>query len=161
MQTNCLVILESGNVFFRRLSVLLTKVVILQLFSRKSCQLLGDRCLPACLFCLSVCNVGVLWPNGWIDQDETCYRSRPRPRPHCVWWAPSSPIHKRDTVPNFQPMSVVVKWLDGSRCHLVQRSWPRRQCVRWGPSLPPIKRGAQHPQFWPMSIVAKVLDGSR
>jgi len=24
-----------------------------------------------CLSCLSVCNVGVLWPNGWMDQDET------------------------------------------------------------------------------------------
>ena len=20
---------------------------------------------------LSVCNIGVLWPNGWMDQDET------------------------------------------------------------------------------------------
>jgi len=23
--------------------------------------------------------------------------------------------------PNFQPMSVVAKWLDGSRCHFVRR----------------------------------------
>jgi len=23
------------------------------------------------LFCLSVCNVGVVWPNGWMDQDAT------------------------------------------------------------------------------------------
>jgi len=28
-------------------------------------------CLPACLSVVSVCDVGVLWPNGWIDQDET------------------------------------------------------------------------------------------
>ena len=27
---------------------------------------------PVCLsVCLSVCDVGVLWPNGWADQDET------------------------------------------------------------------------------------------
>jgi len=29
------------------------------------------------LSCLSVCNVGVLWPNGWMDQDTTWYGSRP------------------------------------------------------------------------------------
>ena len=28
---------------------------------------------------------------------------------------------KRGTVPNFRPMSVVAKWLDGLRCHLVCR----------------------------------------
>jgi len=28
--------------------------------------MLSDYC-PACL---SVCNVGILWPNGWMDQDE-------------------------------------------------------------------------------------------
>ena len=29
--------------------------------------MLRDRC-PVC-----VCNVGVLWPNGWMDQDATWY----------------------------------------------------------------------------------------
>jgi len=29
--------------------------------------------------CLSVCNVGVLWPNGWIDQGDTWYWGRRRP----------------------------------------------------------------------------------
>jgi len=37
-----------------------------------------------CLSCLPVCNVGVLWPNGWTDQDETWRAGRPRPWPHCV-----------------------------------------------------------------------------
>jgi len=27
----------------------------------------------------SVCNVGVLWPNGWMDQDANWYGCRPRP----------------------------------------------------------------------------------
>ena len=27
----------------------------------------------SCLSCMSVCNVGVLWPNGWMYQDATCY----------------------------------------------------------------------------------------
>jgi len=30
------------------------------------------------------------WPNGWIDQDTTSYGGRPRPRPHCARWGPSS-----------------------------------------------------------------------
>jgi len=34
--------------------------------------------------CLSVCNVGVLWPNGSTDQDETWHARRPRPWPRCV-----------------------------------------------------------------------------
>jgi len=31
------------------------------------------------------------------------------------------PPPQRDTTPNFQPISVVAKWLDGLRCHLVWR----------------------------------------
>jgi len=27
--------------------------------------------LDCCLSCLSVCYIGVLWPYGWVDQDET------------------------------------------------------------------------------------------
>ena len=46
--------------------------------------------LSVCLsVCLSVYNVGALWPNGWMDQDETWHGGRPRP--HCVRWGPSSP----------------------------------------------------------------------
>jgi len=37
-----------------------------------------------------VCNIGVLWPNGWMDQDETWLAGRPRPWPHCVRWGSSS-----------------------------------------------------------------------
>ena len=31
-----------------------------------------------------VCNVGVLWPNAWMNQYVTWYGGRPRPRRHCV-----------------------------------------------------------------------------
>ena len=43
--------------------------------------MLSDRCLY-CLSSLSVCrpNVGVLWSNGWMDQDETRQGGSPRPR---------------------------------------------------------------------------------
>jgi len=40
--------------------------------------MLSDRC-PVFPVCLSVCDVGVLWPNGWMDRDETWHAGRPRP----------------------------------------------------------------------------------
>jgi len=59
-----------------------------------------------------VCDVGVLWPNGWPDQDETWRAGRPRPWPHCVRWEPSSPSPKGAQRPSkFRPISVAAKWL--------------------------------------------------
>jgi len=49
----------------------------------------------------SVCNVGVLWPNGWMDQDATWYVDRPWPRPHCVRWGPNSPTERGTATPDF------------------------------------------------------------
>jgi len=46
-------------------------------------------------------------PNGWMNQDATWYGSRPRPRPHCVRWGPSSP--KGYNTPTFRPMPIVAK----------------------------------------------------
>jgi len=107
--------------------------------------IISDSCLSVCL---SVCDVGVLWSNGWMYQDDTFRASRSRPRPHCVRWGPSS--CKRVTAPNFRPMSVVVKRLHGSRCHLVRgRPRPRRHCVRW--DLAPSKTGSTAtPHFYSM-----------
>jgi len=39
--------------------------------------MLSVRCLSVCPVCLSVCNVGALWPNGWMDEDETWHADRP------------------------------------------------------------------------------------
>jgi len=47
-----------------------------------------------------VCN-GVLWPNGWTDQDATWYGGRPWPRSHCVRLGPSSPTEKGTAVAHF------------------------------------------------------------
>ena len=69
---------------------------------------------------VSVCDVGVLWPNGWTDQNETWHAGRPRPWPHCVSWRPT-PLPQRGANPHFWPVYVAAKWLDGSRCHLVWR----------------------------------------
>jgi len=61
----------------------------------------------------------LLWPNGSMDEDATWYEGRPRPKRHCARWGPSSPTQKGGTSPNFWPMSIVPKRLDGSRCQLV------------------------------------------
>ena len=36
----------------------------------------------------------LLWPNGWMHQDVTWYRCRPKPRGLCVRWRPSPPPQK-------------------------------------------------------------------
>jgi len=52
-------------------------------FWEKVCKtvrpMLSDHCLSVC----PVCNVGLLWSNGSVDQDETWYGGRPRLRQHC------------------------------------------------------------------------------
>ena len=59
--------------------------------------------------------------NGCMDQDAIWYGGRPPPTRHCVRWGLSSPSAKgaRAQPPNFRPMSVVAKQLDGLRCHLL------------------------------------------
>jgi len=85
---------------------------------------LSDRCLSvlSVLSCpvLSVCNVSVLWSNGWMDQNETWHADTSRSWPHCIRRGPSSPP-KGARPPNFRSMSIVGKRLGGSRCHLVWR----------------------------------------
>ena len=48
-------------------------------FVKRSPYVIGP--LSVCPVCprLSVCDVGVLWPNGLTDQDETWHAGRPRP----------------------------------------------------------------------------------
>ena len=125
------------------------------------------------LCCLSVCNVGVLWPNGWMDQDATWYGGRPRPRRHCVRWGPSPT--------QFRPMSIVTKRLDVRGCIKMplgtdvdlgpgdvvldgvpappkrgfgSRPWPRPHCVTL--DQPPRKGHSSPPLFGPCPIVATV-----
>ena len=63
----------------------------------------------------------LLWPNGCVDQDVTWYGGRSRHRPHCAGWGPSSSPQKGAQPPNFWPMSIVPKRVDGSRCHWLLR----------------------------------------
>ena len=120
--------------------------------------MLSVRCL-SCLFCLSVCSVGVLWPNGLTDQDETRHAVRPRSWPHCVRWGPSSPPLKGHSPPIFGPyllrpngcMDQDVTWYGG-------RPRLRRLCVRWEPRSSLTKRGQTPLNFRPMFIAAKRLE---
>jgi len=46
---------------------------------------------------LSVCDVGVLWPNGWMDQDETWHADRPQRWQH----GDTTPPKRGTTHPHF------------------------------------------------------------
>jgi len=108
--------------------------------------MLSDRCSV-----LSVCpvnNVGVLWPNGWTDQDETWRAGRPWPWPHCVRWRSSLPSPKGAQPPIFGSCLLWSNgWMDQDATWWEGRPRPRPHCVTWGPSSPPI--GAQPPIFGP------------
>ena len=77
------------------------------------------RHMSVCTVC-RVCDVGVLWPNAWTDQDETCHAG--------IGLGPGHIVLDRDPAPPkghspkyFRPISVPDKWLHGSTCHLVWR----------------------------------------
>jgi len=105
--------------------------------------MLSDLC---CLSCpvLSVCDVCILWPNGWTDQDASWRACRHRHWPHCVR-GPSSPSPKGPQPPIFGPyllrpngcMDQDDTWYGG-------RPQPRGLCVRRGPS-PLSQKGAEPP----------------
>jgi len=62
----------------------------------------------------------LLFSNSRMHQDATWYGGTPLTRRLCVRWGPDgSP--KRGQTPNFRPMSIVAKRLDGPRCHIVPR----------------------------------------
>jgi len=112
---------------------------------------LSYRCLSVCPV-WSVCNVGVLWPNGWMGQDEAWHGQRPPPRPHCVRWGPS---------PQFSAhvcCGLTAGWIKmplGTEVGL-----GLGHIVLDEDSAPPTK-GHSTPTFRPMSIVARRLDGPR
>ena len=115
--------------------------------------MLSDRCLSVCLsVCLScfvcpVCNVGVLWPNGLTDQDETWHAGRPRPWPHCVRWDPA--LLPKGALPLiFGPYLLRPNGcIDQDATWYGGRPRPRRLCVRWGTRSPLPKRGQSPPKF--------------
>jgi len=76
----------------------------------------------------SIPNFGhVLWPNGCMNQGVTCYGVGLGPGHIVLHGDPALIPEMGHSSPNFRPMSVVAKRLDGSRC-----DWPH--CVIWGPT---------------------------
>jgi len=102
-----------------------------------------------CLSVLSVCDVGVLLPNGWMDQDETL-RGRPRPG-HVVLDGVGPAPPKGGSAPNFCPRRL---WRNGRwiKIGLPLRTYGGRprpgNLVLDGDGDPaPPQKGAQLPQF--------------
>ena len=159
-----------------------------------------------CLFVSPVCNVGVLWPNGWMDQDETLCAGRSWPWPHCVSWGPTKgaqpyqfsaniccgqmagwikmplglqvglssgdfvldgdpalPSQKGGEVPKFSAHVYCGKtagWINmalGMEVGLSSGDF----VLDGDPALLPKKGAEPLPNFWPISIVARWLDTSR
>ena len=50
----------------------------------------------------------VLWPNGWMDQDETWHAGKPQPWPHCVKWRPAPP-ERGTAAPLFSAHMIIAK----------------------------------------------------
>jgi len=123
------------------------------------CYIRAVVCLSACPVC-PVCDVGALWPKGWMDQDETWHQVGLGPS-HIVLDAlgPSSPSPKGHTPQSSThiycgQMAGWIKMPLGMEVSL----GPGDFVLNGEPALPPQKGGGS-PNFWPISIVAKRLDG--
>ena len=101
---------------------------------------------PLGLSVCPVCNAYCAKTVGWIKMKlgiQVCLGPG-----HIVFDEDSAPLPQRGSSKFSAHISVVAKWLDRLRCHLVwryRRPRPRRHCVRWGPSFPPLK--GHSPQF--------------
>jgi len=71
-----------------------------------------------CLSC-PVCNVCVLWPNGWIDQDATWCEGKPLSVSHCVRWGRISPTERGTASPPLSRFTGA-----GSINHSPRLLWP-------------------------------------
>jgi len=96
-----------------------------------------------------VCDVGVLWPNGWMDQDATWYSDRPQPRRHCVRWGPSCLPKKGNRSPQFSAhvyYGQTAGWIKmplGTEIGL----GPGDIVLDWDPAPLPAKKGHSSPHF--------------
>jgi len=115
-----------------------------------------------CLSLMSVCDVGVLWPNGWMDQDET-WRAETWPWTHSVRWGTSSPSPKGAQPP---PQFLVcvhcgqtAGWIKMALG--MELGFSPSYVVLDGDPAPLPKKGPEAHNFRPMSVAAKQLDTSR
>jgi len=123
-------------------------------FSTTVCKtirpMLSDCCpvLPV----LSVCDVGVLWPNGWMDQDETWHAGRPWPWPHCVRCIPSCPSPKREQSPQLSAHICCGQMAGWIKMPLAMEIASAQATLCWMGTqfpLPLLQRGSRSPIFGP------------
>jgi len=103
--------------------------------------MLSDRCLS--VLSVSVCDVGVLWPNSWMDQDEAWRGGGPRPSHIMLGGDPAPPEGHRP--PIFGPCLLWPScWMDQGATWYEGMPRPREHCVICGPiSPPPLIRGTE------------------
>jgi len=108
-------------------------------------------CLFVCLSVLSVCNADILWPNGWMDQDETWPAGRLRLWLHCVRWGFSSlPQKGRSPPPKKKNLAHICC---GQTAGWIQMPLGREvglsptKIVLDGDPAPPPPKGGGAPQF--------------
>jgi len=112
---------------------------------------------PVCLSCLSICDVGVLSPNGWMDQDETWHAG------HIVLDGDPAPPPPKGHSPQFSAhiccgqMAAWIKMPLGMEVGF----GPGDFVLDADPALPPQKKSEPPIFSRPIFIVAKRLDGSR
>jgi len=116
--------------------------------------MLSDRC-PVMSVC-PVCNAGVLWPKGWMDQDETWHAGRPQPGRIVLGGDPAHPHakgHRHQFLVHIccGQMAGCIKMPVGMEVSLGPGAF-----VFDGDPAHPCKR-AEPPNFRPMFIVAKRL----
>ena len=101
-----------------------------------------------------------MWPNGWMDQDATCYRGWPRPRSHCVRWGPNSPKKQGHCPPIFGPCLLRPNgWMDEDATYGTEVGLGPGHVVLDGDPFPP--KGHSLPIFGPcLSSVQQALSSS-
>ena len=82
----------------------------------------------------------LLWPNSWMDQNDTWHRGGPRFRPHCARWGPSSPPQKGAQPPIFGPCLLWLNgWMDQDATWYEGRPRPKPHYVsERGTAAPPL-----------------------
>jgi len=114
--------------------------------------MLSDVVCLSCPLC-PVCDVGVLWPNGWMDQDETWRTGRPWPWPQSARWGPSYPAPKRGQSPQFSAHVCCGQMAAWSKMTLgMEVSLDPGHTVLDGAQLLSPKQGADPPIFGPFLL---------
>jgi len=106
-------------------------------FVKRFTIMLSDNCLSTLSVCLSVCDVGVLWPNRWMDQDETWHGGIGLGPGHIVLYGALQllPSHRKK---HSSPLFSVSVYCGQTVAHLsycwtlVPKSTARKECVSPG-----------------------------